>query len=227
LIIVVSTASRSTARADLNGGAPLAQAGAGVRYVRDGAEIYRQSFATIRAEAALDRFPAGLARVVVRMIHACGMTDLPKDVEVLSGMAREAGFKLTNQPVDFNTEWPKIRDGRGNFEGIAWQNWGVSGTDPGERLWKEVSSGASNLLFTGFDPNGKGDHKGDPTVDDLIRKGRIERDNNKRKQLLFDLQKYMADQMYIVRALSGATGFDLAWPALLRKLDRVDPSYRN
>jgi len=49
-------------------------------YERDGAEIYRRSFATIRAEADLAGFPADLARVVVRMIHACGMVDLPGDV---------------------------------------------------------------------------------------------------------------------------------------------------
>ncbi|MFF0717817.1 precorrin-8X methylmutase [Micromonospora sp. NPDC003816] len=50
-------------------------------YVREGAEIYRRSFATIRAEADLSRFPADVARVVVRMIHACGMVDLVDDVE--------------------------------------------------------------------------------------------------------------------------------------------------
>lgn len=49
-------------------------------YVRDGAEIYRRSFATIRAEADLSGLPEDVARVVVRMIHACGMTDLPCDV---------------------------------------------------------------------------------------------------------------------------------------------------
>jgi precorrin-8X/cobalt-precorrin-8 methylmutase len=49
-------------------------------YVKDGAEIYRQSFATIRAESDLSGLPAGLDRVVVRMIHACGMTDLPQSV---------------------------------------------------------------------------------------------------------------------------------------------------
>src|SRR5258708_22159601 len=49
-------------------------------YVRDGAEIYRRSFAAIRAETDLSRFPADVARVVVRMIHSCGMTDLPADV---------------------------------------------------------------------------------------------------------------------------------------------------
>lgn len=51
-----------------------------MEYVRDGAEIYRRSFATIRAEADLAGLPEDVARVVVRMIHACGMTDLPEDV---------------------------------------------------------------------------------------------------------------------------------------------------
>ncbi|WP_280255274.1 precorrin-8X methylmutase [Nocardia wallacei] len=49
-------------------------------HLTDGAEIYRRSFATIRAEAELDRFPADVAQVVVRMIHACGQVDLAADV---------------------------------------------------------------------------------------------------------------------------------------------------
>jgi precorrin-8X/cobalt-precorrin-8 methylmutase len=49
-------------------------------YERDGAEIYRRSFATIRAEADLDGLDPALERVVVRMIHACGMVDLVADV---------------------------------------------------------------------------------------------------------------------------------------------------
>jgi precorrin-8X/cobalt-precorrin-8 methylmutase len=55
-------------------------------YEKDGAEIYRQSFATIRAESDLARFPAGLDRVVVRMIHACGMVDLAADVAFSAGV---------------------------------------------------------------------------------------------------------------------------------------------
>ncbi|GAA3884068.1 precorrin-8X methylmutase [Saccharothrix violaceirubra] len=49
-------------------------------YVRDGAEIYRRSFATIRAEADLSGLPDDVARVAVRMIHACGMVDLVADL---------------------------------------------------------------------------------------------------------------------------------------------------
>ena len=49
-------------------------------YVRDGAEIYRRSFATIRAEADLARQPSELVPVAVRMIHACGQVDLVGDL---------------------------------------------------------------------------------------------------------------------------------------------------
>ncbi|HZQ31426.1 MAG TPA: precorrin-8X methylmutase [Mycobacterium sp.] len=51
-----------------------------IDYIRDPVEIYRQSFATIRAEADLSRFPDDVASVVVRMIHTCGQTDLGEHV---------------------------------------------------------------------------------------------------------------------------------------------------
>ncbi|MCY1140019.1 precorrin-8X methylmutase [Actinoplanes sp. Pm04-4] len=51
-----------------------------MEYEKDGAEIYRRSFATIRAEADLSGLPADVARVAVRMIHACGMVDLVRDL---------------------------------------------------------------------------------------------------------------------------------------------------
>jgi precorrin isomerase len=57
-------------------------------YIRDGAEIYRQSFATIRAEANLDRLPADLQVVAVRLIHACGMTDIVEDLDYSIDAAR-------------------------------------------------------------------------------------------------------------------------------------------
>ncbi|MGY1732700.1 precorrin-8X methylmutase [Geodermatophilus sp. SYSU D01045] len=59
-------------------------------YEKDGAEIYRQSFATIRAEADLAGLPEDLARVVVRMIHACGQVDLVGDVAASPDVVRLA-----------------------------------------------------------------------------------------------------------------------------------------
>jgi precorrin-8X/cobalt-precorrin-8 methylmutase len=51
-----------------------------MEYEKDGAEIYRRSFATIRAEADLGGLPPDVAKVAVRMIHACGMVDLVGDI---------------------------------------------------------------------------------------------------------------------------------------------------
>ncbi|UVS79943.1 precorrin-8X methylmutase [Actinokineospora sp. UTMC 2448] len=63
-------------------------------YIRDGAEIYRRSFATIRAEADLAGLPEDVARVVVRMIHACGMVDLVRDVAYSPGVVAAARAAL-------------------------------------------------------------------------------------------------------------------------------------
>jgi len=57
-------------------------------YLRDGQAIYDRSFAMIRAEADLAGYEGAAERVVVRMIHACGMTDLPRDVEMAAGFAQ-------------------------------------------------------------------------------------------------------------------------------------------
>ncbi len=55
-------------------------------YIRDAAEIYRQSFATIRAEADLTPFPEDVARVVVRLIHTCGQVDVTEHVAFTPGV---------------------------------------------------------------------------------------------------------------------------------------------
>ena len=49
-------------------------------YLRDGEEIYRRSFAAIRAEADLSALPAGPQVVAVRMIHATGEIGLTADL---------------------------------------------------------------------------------------------------------------------------------------------------
>ncbi|MFI0374050.1 precorrin-8X methylmutase [Actinomadura sp. 1N219] len=69
-------------------------------YIRDGAEIYRRSFATIRAEADLSDLPDDVARVAVRMIHACGMTDLVDDLAWSPGVvARARAALLDGAPI--------------------------------------------------------------------------------------------------------------------------------
>ena len=59
-------------------------------YERDGSAIYRQSFATIRAEADLAGFSADEEPVAVRMIHAAGMVDLVRHIRFSPGFAQAA-----------------------------------------------------------------------------------------------------------------------------------------
>ena len=69
-------------------------------YIRDGAEIYRRSFATIRAEADLSGLSAEEARIAVRVIHASGMVEITRDLRFSPGFASAArGALLAGKPV--------------------------------------------------------------------------------------------------------------------------------
>ncbi|WP_040160584.1 precorrin-8X methylmutase [Mobilicoccus massiliensis] len=63
-------------------------------YITDGAEIYRRSFAMIRAESDLARFSPDEERVAVRMIHSAGEVDLAKDIVFSPGAATAAQSAL-------------------------------------------------------------------------------------------------------------------------------------
>ena len=65
-------------------------------YIRDGAEIYRKSFAMIRAESDLKRFTPEEEIVAVRVIHACGMVKVAADVAFSKDAAIIARRALRN-----------------------------------------------------------------------------------------------------------------------------------
>ncbi|MEX3547837.1 MAG: precorrin-8X methylmutase [Burkholderia sp.] len=81
-------------------------------YLRDGQEIYRQSFATIRVEADLSAIPADLEKLAVRVIHACGMIDIVVDLRFSAG-AGTAGRQALAAGA------PILCDARMVAEGIA------------------------------------------------------------------------------------------------------------
>lgn len=81
-------------------------------YETDGAAIYRQSFATIRAESDLARFCPEEEPVAVRMIHASGMVELARHIRFSPGMARIARAALADGA-------PILCDARMVSEGIT------------------------------------------------------------------------------------------------------------
>lgn len=63
-------------------------------YICDGAEIYRNSFAIIRAEADLARFTGRAEKVAVRIIHASGMVEIARDIVMTENFADKASAAL-------------------------------------------------------------------------------------------------------------------------------------
>lgn len=63
-------------------------------YERDPAAIYRQSFATVEAEADLSHLPADLRPVAVRLIHACGMVEIADDLTCSTDLVESARAAL-------------------------------------------------------------------------------------------------------------------------------------
>jgi precorrin-8X/cobalt-precorrin-8 methylmutase len=68
----------------------MSEASSRLTYLRDGAEIYRRSFATIRAEADLARFNRDEEHVAVRIIHACGMVEIAASLVFSQGAVANA-----------------------------------------------------------------------------------------------------------------------------------------
>ena len=79
-------------------------------YIRDPAEIYRQSFETVRAEADYSHLPAAMHDVATRIIHACGMVDSAKDL-LASENAVEAGMSALQSGCSIFTDVEMVRAG--------------------------------------------------------------------------------------------------------------------
>ena len=82
----------------------------GLAYIRDGEEIYRQSFATIDQEADFARLPASMKTVATRIIHACGMVDAVDDL-AFSAKAVEAGISSLRKGASVFCDVEMVRAG--------------------------------------------------------------------------------------------------------------------
>lgn len=79
-------------------------------YIRDPAEIYRQSFATVEAEAGLDALPDAMRSVAKRLIHSCGMVDVVEDLAFSNGAA-ESGTAALQQGKPIYCDVEMVRSG--------------------------------------------------------------------------------------------------------------------
>jgi ABC-type transport system substrate-binding protein len=136
-----------------------------------------------------------------------------RDIEIVTGMAAEAGFKAKNVIPQFAREFRDVySQGTGNFSGLSYVNLFSAGIDPSTWYFRYLNSKGS--MFYGFDADGSANHRGDPKLDDLTTKMRLEFDDKKRQEVGNEIQRYAAAKMYFIAFAGGSNGFDLAWPAV-------------
>jgi len=79
-------------------------------YLTDPAAIYAESFATVRREARLDRFPPAMEPMVIRLIHACGMVEIADRLAFSDGAA-EAGQAALRAGASVLCDCEMVRSG--------------------------------------------------------------------------------------------------------------------
>jgi ABC-type transport system substrate-binding protein len=141
----------------------------------------------------------------------------PKHAEVMDGFHRELGIKVNQHSIDYTKEYiPMFRDGRGQYEG--WTYTSTAGSPTGGEAIVELAnqywSKAGSAAYVGMSINGKNDQSGDPQVDALFEKGRLERDTEKRRAIVYDIQRYLAKPNYALRLPGMARAFLVAWPCI-------------
>jgi len=69
-------------------------------------------------------------------------------------------------------------------------------------------------LFHGMTPDGRNPHLGDPRVNDMIEKIKLENDRSRQQDLVHDLIRYMTGQAYNIPRPATSKNFNVWWPVI-------------
>jgi peptide/nickel transport system substrate-binding protein len=134
---------------------------------------------------------------------------LPSSVhaEVIDGFFREIGVQSTVQAIDYSKEYiPRFRDGKGQYEGWAYKSSSGGPPSGGEAIGElTVHYWSQSALWHGFE---------DKQVDSMIERGRVEPDTEKRRAIVFDIQRHLAKTVYALQPPGSSSTFVMAWPCL-------------
>jgi peptide/nickel transport system substrate-binding protein len=178
------------------------------------AKYYQHNVEEAKKLLAAAGYPSGL-EVLSSYISGTQLgPDFQKTVEVRQDMLREAGIRPKTNLIDYTIEYlPKYLTAAGKFDGMVYRSGVASGNNAVIWLdWRYKSAGGDGWI--GFDVAGKGDGSGDPQVDQLILKARSEVDTEKRRAIVYDLQRYLAKAAWCISEPGTADTFELAWPVL-------------
>jgi ABC-type transport system substrate-binding protein len=144
--------------------------------------------------------------------------NLSDDSVPMIGFLQALGLNVKQRAItDYTNDYiPNDRDASGAYEGIGIHS--VTGgipsvVSPTSALVAEHWP-PSGVTFHGYDVNGRGDKSGDPVVNEMLAKARLERDLNAQKKLVIDVQRYLGKAMHSLVFPGGATTLYPAWAAV-------------
>ncbi len=141
-------------------------------------------------------------------------SDFVKLIDLFESMASEAGFRFAKNIINYTDYLRNLRDANGKFGGVTYKLGPPAPSgDPVAQLIYEFST-KGGIGFHGFAAAAKGDGSGDPFVELQLDRAKGDFDTERRKTLVKELQRYLAEAQYTLRWPGGATSFDLVWPAL-------------
>jgi ABC-type transport system substrate-binding protein len=192
------------------------------------AKYFQLNVAEAKKLLAAAGFPNGLELTSNHFTTSENGVDYVKFIDLFESMAAESGFRFKKNIIAYQDYLRSFRDSHGAFAGTAYKlGPGAPSDDPAARLTYEFST-KGGIGFHGFDVSGKGDESGDPYVEAELAKARTDFDNEKRRTIIYELQRYLADQMYTLRWPGGSTQFELLWPAVQNyRVYRAGPSLTN
>ena len=180
------------------------------------AKYYEHNIAEAKKLLTAAGYPNGF-ETIANHIPGPELGPVPKQAEVFSGFLSEIGITSKTNHVDYLRDYvPNFRDGKGQYAG--WSIASTAGAPPsgghpiGPLAGAFWSKGGN--AFRAFSVTGRNDQSGDPQVDALIEKARIERDTNRAKALVNDVQRHLAKTTYMLQTPGSATAFQMAWPCI-------------
>jgi peptide/nickel transport system substrate-binding protein len=136
--------------------------------------------------------------------------------DAILGMLAAGGIKANVKTYDTTLEFtPRVINSHGDFDGIAFHT---------ATAWPLVDSlvrryASAGGQFPGFDGTGGRDRlKGDPRVDDLCAKIRVETDSTRRSGLINDLTRHFGDTQYVITPEASGPPYALTWPRVKNAL---------
>ena len=142
-------------------------------------------------------------------------------LEIYASMLPDVGLKLKLQGQAYSTWQPQYYQGyvKSAFDAGRVKGFNGAGLSAERSRYTAVMSlyGLFHVqgdAFHGASYNGGPGNVGDPKVNDLLAKLRLESDNNKIKEGVKEAQKYLAEQMYIIPKPTNSIPFTVWWPSI-------------